>query len=162
MSHGTHVNEWGILYHSYVGSLKTYVSFAKEPYKSDEILQKRPIFFHMSHATHVNEWGILYHSYVGSLKTYVSFAKEPYKSDEILQKRPIFFHMSHGTQVNEWGICTIHMCDVAYSYVWHESMMCIAMIGHTCAYGNTHTHTHTRIHSHAHKTHTHTHTTIMS
>jgi len=27
----------------FVGSLKTYVSFAKEPYKRDYILQKRPI-----------------------------------------------------------------------------------------------------------------------
>jgi len=27
-----------------VGSLKLYVSFAKEPYKSDDILQKRPMF----------------------------------------------------------------------------------------------------------------------
>jgi len=26
-----------------VGSLKLYVSFAKEPYKRDDILQKRPI-----------------------------------------------------------------------------------------------------------------------
>jgi len=28
----------------FVGSLKTYVSFAKEPYKKDDILQKKPIF----------------------------------------------------------------------------------------------------------------------
>jgi len=27
-----------------VGSLKSYVSFAKEPYKRDDILRKRPIF----------------------------------------------------------------------------------------------------------------------
>jgi len=28
-----------------VGSLKVYVSFAKETYKTDDILQKRPIIF---------------------------------------------------------------------------------------------------------------------
>ena len=28
-----------------VGSLKLHVSFAKEPYKRDDILQKRPIIF---------------------------------------------------------------------------------------------------------------------
>jgi len=27
-----------------VGALKTYVSFAKEPYKRDYVLQKRPVF----------------------------------------------------------------------------------------------------------------------
>ena len=28
-----------------VGSLKLYISFAKEPYERDDILQKRPIIF---------------------------------------------------------------------------------------------------------------------
>jgi len=63
-----------------VGSLKLQVSFAKEPYKRDNILQERP-----SWSTSLSMgWLRL----VGSLKLHVSFAKEPCKRDCILQKRP--------------------------------------------------------------------------
>jgi len=48
-----------------VGLIKWQVSFAKEPYKRDDI------------------------RLVGLIKWQVSFAKEPYKRDDILQKRPI-------------------------------------------------------------------------
>jgi len=63
-----------------------YVSFAKELYKRDCILQKRPVIWvhmNMSHLLHL---------------LYVSFAKELYKRDYILQKRPIIWvhmNMSH-------------------------------------------------------------------
>jgi len=73
-------------------------SFAKEPYKRDDILQKRPVILRSLpiEATPQTEkivaaltldmgWLPL----VGSLKLQVSFAKEPYKRDDILQKRPV-------------------------------------------------------------------------
>jgi len=52
-------------------------SFAKEPYKRDYILQKRPI-----------EMDIKCQN-VSDVSVRQSFAKEPYKRDYILQKRPI-------------------------------------------------------------------------
>jgi len=77
-------------------SLKLQVSFAKEPYKRDCILQKRPMIWCVS--------GGVYRDYpqlrivnmgwlrlVGSLKLQVSFAKEPYKRGYILQTRPMIW-----------------------------------------------------------------------
>jgi len=57
---------WGL-----VGSLELQVSFAKELYKIDYILQKRHIIF----ANMCMGWLHV----VGSLELQVSFAKEPYK-----------------------------------------------------------------------------------
>jgi len=78
-----------------VGSIKIWVSFAEEPYKTDDILQKRPIILGEAqvdlilplcvYQIHTLWWLRL----VGSIKIHVSFAKEPYKRDDILQKRPI-------------------------------------------------------------------------
>ena len=59
-----------------VSSSKLYVSFAKEPYKRDCILQKI--------SRNIGDTGWL--RLVSSLKIYVSFAKEPYKRDCTLQK----------------------------------------------------------------------------
>jgi len=56
-----------------VGSLKLYVSFAKEPYKRDDILSK------VSTAVLVySKSSMGWLQLVGSLNLYVSFAKEPY------------------------------------------------------------------------------------
>jgi len=66
------------------------VSFAREPYKRDYILQKRPMILRsllIGHRGTVRYMGWL--RLVGALKVQVSFAKEPYKRDDILQKRPI-------------------------------------------------------------------------
>jgi len=106
-----------------VGSIKLQVSSAKEPYKKDYILQKRPTILLMS--SWVYSWAHEYDELVGSIKLYVSFAKEPYKRDYILQKRPSILSilrtvvtpycteqehhvteweypwMSHGTLINE-------------------------------------------------------------
>ena len=91
-----------------VGFLKLQVAFAKEPYKRDYILQKRPVILRSllivatlsatyrgpndsaiqrgpKESCHTMGWLRL----VGSLKLLVSFGKEPYKRDDILQKRPI-------------------------------------------------------------------------
>jgi len=53
------------------------VSFAKEPYKRDNILQKRPVI-----------WSAI-SALMSCMVRCVSFAKEPYKRDNILQKRPV-------------------------------------------------------------------------
>jgi len=94
-----------------VGSFKLQVPFVKEPYKRDDILQKRSIILtsrtHLylrdrtdsraanqcvrhdsfTRVTHLALKGWLW--LVGSLKLQVIFVKEPYKRDDILQKRPI-------------------------------------------------------------------------
>jgi len=53
----THVNDACYTYEQVVlvGSIKLQVSFAKETYKRDYILQKRPIILSMMHATHMNK-----------------------------------------------------------------------------------------------------------
>ena len=84
-----------------VGSLKLYVSLAKEPYKRDLYSVKETYNFkeptNPKFTIH-NQWrgwavcgdiGMGWLRLVGSLKLYVSLAKEPYKRDYILQKRPI-------------------------------------------------------------------------
>ena len=77
------------------------VHFAKEPYKRDCILQKRPIILrnayvailirdtHFAMVIKVAHFDMGWLRLVGSLKLQVSFAKEPYKRDYILQKKPI-------------------------------------------------------------------------
>ena len=88
------------------GCNKLQVSFAKEPYKIDDILQKRPIILWsllivatpydtfvceacINEARLIRGCDMGWLPLVGSLKLQVSFAKEPYKRDDILQKRPI-------------------------------------------------------------------------
>ena len=73
-------------------SLNLQVSFAKEPYKRDYILQKRPTILRSLYkyvlcltSTHMGWLRLIF-----SLKLQVSFAKEPYKRNHIRQKRPIF------------------------------------------------------------------------
>ena len=74
-----------------VGSLKLHVSFAKESYKRDDILQKRPrIVDAHSSRIGIRQWYLqLWLRLVGSLKLQVLFAKKPYKREYILQKRPM-------------------------------------------------------------------------
>jgi len=78
------------------GYFKLYVSFAKEPYKRDVILQKRPIivsllivatpYLCVVERTHITmEWLRL----VGSLKLHVSFAEYSLFYRALFQKRPI-------------------------------------------------------------------------
>jgi len=64
-----------------VGSLKLQVSFAKEPYKKDYILQKRRII--------LRSLLIVGTPYVSQLCASRFLPKEPYKRDDILQKRRI-------------------------------------------------------------------------
>jgi len=69
---------------------KLRVSFAKEPYKRDDILQKRPIYSHLLIECEF-VYGVNLVSRIDKLR--VSFAKKPYKRDDILQKRPLYSHL---------------------------------------------------------------------
>jgi len=95
-----------------VGSLKYYVSFAKEPCKTDDILHicktcEDNVICHMMSSTFLTmEWLRL----VGSLKSYVSFAKEPYRNDDILHIcetcESFDLHMSHSNLLFYDGVTT--------------------------------------------------------
>ena len=61
--------------------IKHLVSTSKEPYKRDNILQKRPI----APSNGASEQSVEHHQN----KHLVSTSKEPYKRDNILQKSPI-------------------------------------------------------------------------
>jgi len=73
-----------------VGSIKLKVSFAKEPYKRDAVLQKRYRLPECCSWLHNMGWL----RSVGSIELKVSFVKEPYKRDDVLQKRSII-HRSY-------------------------------------------------------------------
>ena len=72
-----------------VGSIKLQVSFAKEPHKTDCILQKRPVVLKSLLIAATPYIKTLFDGAPASFCTcmQVSFAKEPYKRDCILQKR---------------------------------------------------------------------------
>jgi len=129
-----------------VGSLKTYVSFAEEPYKRDHILPQRPII-------------------LGSLLIVAT----PYCNVWIFVCQPT------NTYSNVWNVSHIHiMCGMVQhtathcnTHIPHIHVMC-GMLQHTATHCNTlqHTHsTHTRnvrngaTHcntlQHTHSTHTH-------
>ena len=81
------------MYHSkkLIGSNKLQVSCAKEPYKTDNFLQKRHAN-HFPYMYNVNEnRENMSHCIlpIGSNELQVSFVKEPYKRDNIPQKRPV-------------------------------------------------------------------------
>jgi len=93
---GDHRKKYGCSTIPLLGSHK--VSFAKEPYKRDNILQKRPIEFPncgcstlppFAMKAELSSHKLFLHLELSSHK--VSFAKEPYKRDNILQKIPIEF-----------------------------------------------------------------------
>ena len=75
----TRVNTRLVYLHEWKYVFPKKVFFAKEPYKTDYILQQRP------RLVYSHEW-----KYVFPKK--VSFAKESYKKDYILQKRPQFVY----------------------------------------------------------------------
>jgi len=92
-----------------VGSIKLWVSFAKEPYKRDSARQRTkdtatllPLYNHtpttlQTHSYHstITLLSLYCHTpmgrlrFVGSIILQVPFAKEPYKRDCILQNRPM-------------------------------------------------------------------------
>jgi len=98
-----HTNKHTMGWLRLVGSLKLQVSFAKEPYQRDYILQKKPmilrsllivatpyIFLHVCerHTPHQQtHYGVATISML--LEITGLFWKEPYKRDYILQKKPM-------------------------------------------------------------------------
>jgi len=68
------------------GAMKLDIPFAKETYKRDAILQKRPMI-HLRFDCMCSTVG--WRWLVGAMKLDIPFAKEPYKRDAILQKRPM-------------------------------------------------------------------------
>jgi len=95
------------------------ISFAKEPYKRDDILQKRPIILRslLTKDSHLMCMGWLW--LVGSLQLLVSFAKEPYKTEDILQKRLIIFRsllIEATPYVLIYSFAYIHMYRVAKTH----------------------------------------------
>jgi len=91
------VQSWCMGWLQLVGSLKLWVSFAKEPCKRDYILQKRPysyghcsdIVMHISSDSKLTGMGWL--QLVGSFKLQVSFAEYSLFCRALLQKRPIIW-----------------------------------------------------------------------
>ena len=75
-----------------VGSIKWWVSFAKEPYRRDDILQKRPIILSIL-LTVATPWLSLPVSTCFYQDVYIHIGwlviADPYERDYILQKRPI-------------------------------------------------------------------------
>ena len=116
-----------------VGSLKLQVSSAKEPYKRDDILQKRPIILRslLTVATPY-DWGICvtWRSHVCDM-AFICVTWLPYVWR--LWLRTHFVAVWHDlvicvTSCVMWlRVCVTwysHMCDVAFIYVWHGFYMC--------------------------------------
>ena len=71
------------------GSINLQVSVAKEPYKRENIPQKRPLIFLRT------GWPMEWLRSVGSIKLQVSFAEYGLFYMALLQKRPIIFKNGH-------------------------------------------------------------------
>ena len=99
-----------------VGSFKLQVSFAKEPYKRDYILPKRPIILRslLIEATpYMKRFEPPKKNDLSPFKLQVSFAKEPYTRDYILPKRPIILR-SLLTEATPY----MKLSDFAMGWLW--------------------------------------------
>jgi len=95
-----------------VGSLKLQVSFVKEPYKRDYILQKRPII--------LRSLLIIATPYHDSCVS-VDVAEAEAGTIDLCA-------MSHSYVCHDAFMCVpwcIHMCAMAHSCVCHDSIMCV-------------------------------------
>jgi len=128
-----------------VGSIQLQVSFAKEPYKREYILQKRSVILR----DHF-KWSLLGAAkwvacaLVGSIQLQVSFAKEPYKREYILQKRPEQEQMRlTGVRADSRGTPTRQCNSTCCSTLQHTATHCntLSTLQHTAAHCNTLQHT---------------------
>jgi len=95
---------------------KLYVSFAKQPYKRDYILQKRPIILR---------------SHVCSFMTRSCATRLVHICDTTHSHVPWLIHMWHDSFM--CYMPPIHMRAVTYSYVWHEwHVTRVPWLNHMC------------------------------
>jgi len=112
-----------------VGSIKLYVSFAKEPYKRDDILQKRPI--------------------ISSILLTVATPYARKNAEYIMCMCIIHMCYTHTPCAHTQYICVVCIKNKKMCYVYYTH------VSYTHTMWSTYTHTLTSAHAH---THTHTHT----
>jgi len=170
-----------------VGSIKLQVSFAKEPYKRDDILQKRPIILSilLTVATPYRIYCIYWYTVAITL-TFANFVPSKFASDNpglnVLRTGVIAESQAHThthtyththahthihtcthththTHTNTHSYTDTHTCKDQYKDQYTQTWFQRAPDWCDCRQTNihTHTHTHTRTHTQTH-THTHTHT----
>ena len=134
-----------------VGSLKLQDSNAKEPYKRDNILQKRPTILRglLIIATPYRCIFAFLYYYIRMTRqlTFEKFSDLVYLAASWLLKMChfLFAHVCEMTHSCVWHdlfilwhdlfICVtwlIYMCDMTHSYVWHDSFMCVTWLIHMC------------------------------
>ena len=131
--------DWRVVSWSHMGwlrrvdSFKLYVSFAKEPYKRDHILQKRPVI--------LRSLLIVATTYVFVTLRRV-MAKE--SCDSFACVTWIFIcvtwliRMCDMTHLCMWYdsfanvTWLIHVCDMTDLYLWHDSFMCVTWLLRVC------------------------------
>jgi len=101
-----------------VRSIKSWVSFAKEPYKKDCILQKRPIFLR-SLLTVATLY--LWHE---SFYIHVCAMMHSYVWHDLFICIRWLIHMCAWHDSFICMLWLIHMCDMTHSYVWHDWHAC--------------------------------------
>ena len=161
MSRATHMNEschtheyvmseTGMGWLRLVGSFKSHVSFAEYSLFYRALLQKRPIIWRsllivatpyfaqsrvkshigMSHVTRMNESWLLIHA-----ERFIIHAYTHTCGVNQVVRNSIFNGLHHGICVCEGGRGTIQVwrrLSYVYSYVRHDSFMCVAWLIHMC------------------------------
>jgi len=121
-----------------VSSIKLQVSIAKEPYKRDYILPKRPII-----------WRSILNAFM-SIHSWISvtFVRDRSRDAELYEAAIQVCDMTHSyvwrysllyaTKAgrlscmrvpSKCATWRIHMCDMTHSYVWHDSVICVTEVG---------------------------------
>jgi len=112
-----------------VGLIKLYVSFAKESYKRDNILQKRPVFL----STETETWSMGWLRLVGSIQLKVSFAEYCLFQRALLQKRRMilsmllckatpYLWMHH--LIRKLETIFLYSCVTWFMHVWRDAISC--------------------------------------
>ena len=161
----------------FVGSLKFQVSFAKEPYTRDNILQKRPIIWWslliepphmrisafqpwecdlmftvlMSHVTRMNESCLTY-AYVmcHMCVSHAAHVNSTHHTHDTLTSRVAYVPSPCRTHEHTWA----HMSTHTHTQTWAHMSTHISTHEHAHTHMSTHEHTHTHMSTHEH-THTH-------
>ena len=141
------IQRWRMGWLRLVGSLKSYVSFAKEPCKRDDILQKRrmisrsllivatPYLIHMCDMTHLHMWCdsfVCVTCHIESCHTHTK--SRVFGCCKVLQGVAVccIYFPLHLPSVPISVTLLIHKCDMTHSYVWHDSFICVTWLIHMC------------------------------